>query len=89
MARIAPVRIVSKTNNTVSSDEMRDGPIPFKECALWNLRSFMVKPMASAKEKRRGWVGHEKNNALSVIRKLLYEDVLVLKHCNVHLLQHI
>ena len=76
----------STTLIPVSFDTLRDDPIPLKRCVLWNLRAFMVRTMASAKEKRRGRV---KSNTLSAIRKPLVEDVFDLTHCNVHLLQHI
>ena len=57
------IGVRSVTPMQISFDASRKNPIPLKGCVLWNRRAFMVRTMASAKDKWRGrtWSREDKN----------------------------
>ena len=48
----------------ISFGALSEDPFPLKGCVLWKRRAFMVRVMASAKDKRRGrvWSREEQNS---------------------------
>ena len=48
----------------ISFDSLTEDPVPLKRCVLWNRRAFMVRTMASAKDKRGGreWSREEQHS---------------------------